>query len=1274
MSQGSRTPGAGGSEAPTLEPDDADRAAQEVLAGGGEMGALMRSMDWSQTPLGPVSSWPQSLRTIASTVIHSGFPMMVFWGPRLVKLYNDAYRPMLGGKHPFAMGRPGREVWAEIWDDIGPWIEQVRTEGRAILAENQRLFLERNGFLEETYFTFSYSPVRDESGAVNGVLDTAVETTSQVLDARRLRTLHEVASRAGGSLRVQDACIQAMEALATNPEDLPFALLYRIDADGAQARLEARMGLEGNGAFCPGEVGLDPGAAAPWPLAQVIRSGQAERVHGLEARFGPLPLRGGVPQPGSALVLPVARSGESNPTGLLVLGLSPRLPADASYLSFLELVAGGLGAARSGARAYEDARRQAESLAELDRAKTAFFSNVSHEFRTPLTLMLGPLADALTDPEHPLHSRQRERLMLVQRNSQRLLKLVNSLLDFSRLEAGRMRALFEPTDLGPLTAGLAGAFDSLVAKAGLRLQVDCPRLSTPVWVDRDLWEKVVLNLLSNAFKFTFQGTLTVRLREHADRVELSVSDTGMGIPAHELPRVFERFHRVEGVRGRSHEGSGIGLALVRELVELHGGRICAKSTVDQGSTFTVSLPKGTAHLPQEQLRKPAQEPLRAPNPEVFVQEAAQWLSDSADDTPVPVPVPEAPPGVVRGHVLLADDNADMRDYVRRSLEGRFTVTAVADGRSALALARQRPPDVVLSDVMMPGLDGFALLRALKEDPRTAHVPVILLSARAGEEAKVEGLTAGADDYLVKPFGVRELVARLEGTVNAARGRAQREELLEALQLSETRYRLATRATKDAVWDLDLRTQQLTWSEGIYTLFGYAAGEVPPGLDWWTDAVHPEDREQAVESLHAIADAPGGSDWRAEYRFRRRDGTYAQVEDRGWVVRDAAGTAVRMVGAMQDVTLRKAADAALRRSEEEFRTLAEALPEAVFVTTPDGAFTYVNAVLSEQTGLSAEVLLDRGYRRVIHPDDMAPSGELWAEALKRGERFQTEHRVLYRDGQYRWHLVRALSVKDAEGRVLKWVGTSMDVHELRQAQAQQQQRADFEQQLIGIVSHDLRNPVSAILLGAASLMRREELDDRSTKAVSRIQSAAERAHRMIRDLLDFTQARLGGGLRIQRRASDLHEIVDGVLEEIDATHPDREIRRRRSGSGLGDWDPDRLGQMAQNLVTNALKYSPRDTPVLVETHGGGEAVTLSIHNEGPPIPPGRLSQLFQPLQRASGEVDNSSRSIGLGLYIVKQLVEAHGGTVTVTSTADAGTTFTVRLPRHVPAAVAVWASP
>ncbi|RKH13818.1 PAS domain S-box protein [Corallococcus sp. CA047B] len=1248
---------------------DEARAVHEVLAGGGDMGALMRSMDWSKTPLGPVKDWPQSLRTSVSTCLHSRFPMLVFWGPRLVKLYNDAYRPMLGGKHPQAMGRPGREVWTEIWPIIGPMLEQVRIDARATLSEDQLLFLERQGFTEECYFTFSYSPIRDETGGIGGVLDTAVETTHRVLDARRLRTLQELATRTTGSLRVHDARDRAMEALASNPADLPFALLYRLDEAGAGASLEAWMGLEADSPAGPARMIPRPGAPAPWPLPQGGRSGQAERVGGLAERFGVLPLREGVPPPDSALVLPMGGSGESDAAGLLVLGLSPRLSLDASYRSFLELVASGLGSAIASARTLEEARQRADALMEVDRAKTAFFSNVSHEFRTPLTLLLGPLEDVLTDAEHPLEPRQGERLELARRNGQRLLGLVNSLLDFSRLEAGRMQASFEPTDLAELTAGLATAFDALIAKAGMRLVVDCPPLPEPVWVDRELWEKVVLNLVSNAFKFTFEGEISVRLKWRGDRVELSVSDTGTGIPLAEVPRVFERFHRVEALRGRSHEGSGIGLALVQELVTLHGGTVRVESTEGRGSTFTVSLPTGTARLPLDLRRDRPRGIPRNATMEALVREASSWLpaSPESSSSETSAPPREAPStsGAPEGHVLLVDDSVDMRTYVLRSLEGRFTVEAVADGQAALAVARERPPDVVVSDVMMPGLDGFGLLRELKADARTAHVPVILLSARAGEEAKVEGLQAGADDYLVKPFGVRELVARLEGTVSGARARVQREHLLQALELSDTRYRLATRATKDAIWDWNLRTREITWSEGVQTLFGYASDAVRPESTWWSECIHPDDRDRVVNSIHAIIDAPGGSEWWSEYRFRRKDGTYALVEDRGWVVRDGAGRALRMVGAMHDVTERKSAEETLRRSEEEFRTLAEALPEAVFTAGPDGDITYVNDVLPRYTGTPAAGLLGDGYLDIIHPEQRDQAREAWATAQRERTLYQEEHRVLGRDGTHRWNLVRALPLKDAEGRVLKWVGTSTDIHELHEAQAQTQQRADFEQQLIGIVSHDLRNPVSAILLGSASLMRHEELDARSIKAVSRIQTAAERAHRMIRDLLDFTQSRLGGGIRIQRRPSDLHAVLHGVLEEIEATHPDREIHKRTTGDGHGEWDPDRLGQMAQNLVTNALKYSPRDTPVDITTWADDDSVTLSVHNQGTPIPPERLGRLFQPLQRASSDGDNSGRSIGLGLYIVKQLVEAHGGTVGVESTADAGTTFTVRLPRHAP---------
>ena len=328
------------------------------------------------------------------------------------------------------------------------------------------------------------------------------------------------------------------------------------------------------------------------------------------------------------------------------------------------------------AQAYEEERRRAEVLAELDRAKTAFFSNVSHEFRTPLTLALGPIEDALNDASEaalaPIH---RERLEAAHRNSLRLLKLVNSLLDFSRIEAGRIDVHFEPVDLSRLTTELVSNFESATQKAGLALRMDCPDLGEPIHVDRDMWEKIVLNLISNAFKFTFEGEIGVKLRKSSDksRVELTVRDTGVGVPEEELPRLFERFHRIEGQKSRSFEGSGIGLALVQELVKVHGGTIHVRSEVNKGTAFLVSVPTGVAHLPTARIAKERTRASTSSRADAYVEEAMRWLPESADAGDPPRADignrSEHDLGTANGqaHILVADDNADMRDYIRRLL-------------------------------------------------------------------------------------------------------------------------------------------------------------------------------------------------------------------------------------------------------------------------------------------------------------------------------------------------------------------------------------------------------------------------------------------------------------------------------------------------------------------------------------------------------------------------------------------------------------------------------
>ena len=454
------------------------------------------------------------------------------------------------------------------------------------------------------------------------------------------------------------------------------------------------------------------------------------------------------------------------------------------------------------ARQARELRLLNERLKELDRLKTQFFANVSHEFRTPLTLMLGPLEDALANADGVLPLGAARNLAVSHRNALRLLKLVNTMLDFSRIEAGRVQASYQPTDIAAFTAELASNFRSACEKAGLRLIVDCEPLrgAGPVYVDRDMWEKIVLNLMSNAFKFTLKGEIEVRLDTVGGHARLTVRDTGVGIPSDELPRMFERFHRIEQTGGRTHEGTGIGLALVHELVKLHGGTVSVDSVAGEGSTFTVAVPIGTAHLDPERIGKVSELASTGVMPSAFIEEALGWLPDEpTEDRQTPgsqMPIADEPrvsesagnekAETGKPSVLWADDNADMRGYVTRLLGGRFDVRAVPDGEAALASARAHPPDLVLSDVMMPKLDGFGLLRALRADPDLQEIPVILLSARAGEESRIEGIEVGADDYLVKPFSARELIARVETHVTTFRVRREAKAALEEANDALTR--------------------------------------------------------------------------------------------------------------------------------------------------------------------------------------------------------------------------------------------------------------------------------------------------------------------------------------------------------------------------------------------------------------------------------------------------------------------------------------------------------
>ncbi|MET0769302.1 MAG: ATP-binding protein, partial [Solirubrobacteraceae bacterium] len=631
---------------------------RDQLLARGDVGRDLLAVDWSRTPLGPPEAWSQSLRTVVGIVLSSRFAMWMAWGPELTFFCNDAYRrDTLAKKYPWALGRPAREVWAEIWPDIGPRIASVMRTGIATWDEALMLFLERGGFREETYHTFSYSPLTDDDGTIAGMLCVVSEESGRVIGERRMATLRELSSDPTEIRSEAEAIALAGRHLETNLHSLPFTLTYIFEGD--EAHLRGTSGIEAGHPAAPAVLRRDDPAPA-WPFADLAEG--VPKLLPLEGRFRDLPTGAWREPPVNAMLIELPHQGQVQPLGFFVAGLNRYAPLDESYRAYIALVAGQVAAIVAGARAYQYERERAEQLMELDRAKTTFFTNVSHELRTPLTLLLGPAEDALTDEQAPLPPAQRARVEVIDRNAQRLLKLVNTLLDFSRLESDQAGPRREPVDLARYTAELAAMFDSAIHRAGVTLTIDCPPLPRPVEVDREMWAKVVLNLVSNALKFTFEGGITVSVAAEGDSARLVVADTGTGIAPADQERLFERFHRVVDARSRTHEGSGIGLALVAELAALHDGSVEVESALGEGSRFTVRVPLGETPPAGEATDD---EQLVGRFAASYVAEALRWLEPGAEEA--------ADDGGERPLVLVADDNADMRTYVASLLSGVYRV-------------------------------------------------------------------------------------------------------------------------------------------------------------------------------------------------------------------------------------------------------------------------------------------------------------------------------------------------------------------------------------------------------------------------------------------------------------------------------------------------------------------------------------------------------------------------------------------------------------------------
>ncbi|KAM0756019.1 hypothetical protein T439DRAFT_320710 [Meredithblackwellia eburnea MCA 4105] len=977
-------------------------------------------------------------------------------------------------------------------------------------------------------------------------------------------------------------------------------------------------------------------APTQWPFREAFSRRRPVYVSDLAGRADGFTPRGWPDAPINAVCIPILVEDDtvSHPRAILVCGLNPRRPWNEIYATFLHLLTRQMATGLwSVASAEQDARR-AEELLALDRAKTSFFSSVSHELRTPLTLILGPLGDVLTAKEN-LQPADRQRLLTVQRHANRLLNMVNTLLDFSRIQDGREELVFRPTLLSTATADLASLFRSAIERGGIQFIVDAepdPAEGKPVFLSMDLWEKILFNLLGNAFKYTMKGSITVRIRFTRSSAILDVIDTGCGIEEKELSLIFNRFHRVEAT-SRTIEGTGIGLSLTLQLVTTLGGQLTVQSEFGIGSTFTVTLPRGSSHLPPSQVQMKAAEglelPARATRDLSIIEEAATWKVDS-DEGSSRASV-SSPSASISNHsedhffqsadllnlknstVLLADDNDDLRRYIAGVLSKAFHVIQARNGQEALDLCRKSLPHLVISDAMMPKLDGMGLLAALRNDPSTALLPVIFLSAQAHPDARVQALTAGADDFIVKPFQSKELLARVNVHLQLGKMRVELEKRVEdrtrSLIESEMRYR----GLADRYSTLSLLSPVGVFicnSSGDMTYANPRFWEIsglPPdsSLLEWQLGVMKEDQESVgktwTETINRGTTAvPESVVPTMEFRFARNS-NWVQLEVRSF---NESRARRGFVGSITDITHQKKVEALHIEAVEQ------------------------RARDAEETRRQQENYIDTISHELRNPlSGIWQSAELVSGSLERLIDFIKE-------------------VQD--GNIPK---------------------ADLVKELL------------------------DEMNE-NTEAMEAIILCASHQGRIADDILNVSKLNMNL-LSITPVPFDVAAKMAEVIKMFEVECAQKRIALSLAvspslaamGAECVVADPSRLAQITVNFLTNSIKYTsdsqvrnitihldafekappPSANGVRVagpetpsETPEGAVWLVIGVQDSGKGLTSQDLKKLFARFSQANPKTDQYGGS-GLGLYVSKMLVELHRGYVEVVSIPGEGSVFRCAIP-------------
>ena len=1143
------------------------------LTSGGEMGKLIRVMDWSRTPVGPIELWPQSLKTAVNILLNSRHPMFIWWGRELTNIYNDAHMPMLGARHPQALGRSAPNVWADVWPVVGPQAEVVMRECRATCIESILLVMERHGYTEETYFTFSYSPAPDDAGGVGGVFCAVTENTARVLDERRLKTLRDLGERSLAEAKtVEQACRAAAVTLADNLHDFPFALIYLLDEDGKRARLCETVNLPAGTKASPSTVTVGSGDDG-WNFSRVIETSQSQIVEGLEKRFGRLPAGLWADDWAKrALALPLAKTGaQESPAGFLVAGISPRLAFNDDYRSFLDLAAGQIAKAISNARAYEEERKRAEALAEIDRAKTAFFSNVSHEFRTPLTLLLGQLT-----------------------------------------------AIVESSDDAIVSNDLNGVIMS--------------------------WNKGAEKLFGYAAEEVIGKSIMILIPpDRADEETWVLESVRRG----------EKIHHYETVRRRK-DGSLVEIALTVSPIRDREGAVIGATKITRDINERKQVEQALAESARQQraLYLLADHLHRAQSLDDVYNAALDAILDALQCN--------------RASILLFDDAGVMRFVGWRDLSEGYR--KAVEGHSPWKPDEKYPEPICLNDVDVAEIDD-SLKAVVKAEGigAVAFIPLVSSGKLIGKfMTYFNAPHVISDDEIALSLTIaRQLAFGIE--------RKRGEELLrqKAAQLT-----LITNTAPVFIAHCDAQARFKFVNKPYAERFGLTPEDCIGKR--FSEVVGAEAYESLRQYLEvALSGEPVDFEVEVPYAAIGRRFMHSSYAPEF----DANGKVVGFVAAITDVSERKKSEQKLIATTAKFESAFNQSGIYAGMMDLQGYLREVNDLAVDRCGYTREQVLDRLFWETPWwrgSEEVKARIRAATEQAAAGMVFREELPYWWADGTERVVEFALLPIRDQDGGVMLLYPTGIDITERKQAEeeiarllteeqaarevAEQATRAKDE--FLALVSHELRSPLNA-MLGWNRLLRSQRGDDPEiAKVAETVERSGKAQLQLIEDLLDSARI-ITGKMKLEFQPVEPVAVISAALDTVRPTADSKGVLVTTDldpEAGQITGDPDRLQQVVWNLVSNAIKFTPSGGRVRVELRRDGAGVQIVVADTGQGINPDLLPYIFDRFRQGDSEASRRFGGLGLGLPLVKHLVELHGGSVAVESPgAGQGATFIVNLP-------------